>query len=84
MTTTTFMTRTPARAATRIKFSKLGGWIATKASGMKRNKYGDIEDIVKAVRVVGPEGLLTHGSDDFPTCGRVSVGLDLCNLIAGS
>jgi alkyldihydroxyacetonephosphate synthase len=28
-----------------IEFSTLGGWIATRASGMKKNKYGNIEDI---------------------------------------
>ncbi len=30
-----------------IEFSTLGGWIATRASGMKKNKYGNIEDIGK-------------------------------------
>lgn len=34
------------------EFSTLGGWIATKASGMKKNKYGNMEDILKGVRVV--------------------------------
>ncbi len=29
-----------------IEFSTLGGWIATHASGMKKNRYGNIEDIV--------------------------------------
>jgi alkyldihydroxyacetonephosphate synthase len=28
------------------EFSTLGGWIATHASGMKKNRYGNIEDIV--------------------------------------
>ena len=28
-----------------IEFSTLGGWIATNASGMKKNKYGNIEDM---------------------------------------
>lgn len=32
-----------------VEFSSLGGWIATKASGMKKNKYGNIEDIVLKV-----------------------------------
>jgi alkyldihydroxyacetonephosphate synthase len=32
------------------EFSTLGGWIATNASGMKKNKYGNIEDIVLNVR----------------------------------
>lgn len=26
-----------------IEFSSLGGWVATRASGMKKNKYGNIE-----------------------------------------
>jgi alkyldihydroxyacetonephosphate synthase len=29
-----------------MEFSTLGGWIATRASGMKKNYYGNIEDIV--------------------------------------
>jgi len=28
------------------EFSTLGGWISTRASGMKKNTYGNIEDIV--------------------------------------
>jgi alkyldihydroxyacetonephosphate synthase len=66
------------------EFSTLGGWIATKASGMKRSKYGNIEDIVKGVRVAGPDGLLVHGKADSPVWGRESVGLDLRSLMIGS
>ena len=29
-----------------IEFSTLGGWISTRASGMKKNLYGNIEDLV--------------------------------------
>ena len=29
-----------------IEFSTLGGWISTRASGMKKNAYGNIEDIL--------------------------------------
>ncbi len=29
-----------------IEFSSLGGWVATRASGMKKNIYGNIEDLV--------------------------------------
>jgi len=29
-----------------IEFSSLGGWVATRASGMKKNVYGNIEDLV--------------------------------------
>ena len=35
-----------------FEFSTLGGWVATKASGMKKNRYGNIEDIVKEVVVL--------------------------------
>jgi alkyldihydroxyacetonephosphate synthase len=38
--------------------STLGGWIATRSSGMQSDKYGDIADITKAVRVVTPVGVL--------------------------
>ena len=38
--------------------STLGGWIATRSSGMQSDGYGDIADIVQAVRVVTPSGIL--------------------------
>jgi len=64
-----------------LEFSTLGGWIATKASGMKRGKYGNIEDIVKDVHMVGAEGLLATESK---TTGRSALGLDLVSLLLGS
>lgn len=36
--------------------STLGGWIATRSSGMQSDKYGSIADITKGLRVVGPNG----------------------------
>ena len=30
-----------------MELSTFGGWVATNASGMKRNRYGNIEDIVE-------------------------------------
>jgi len=41
-----------------VEFSTLGGWISTNASGMKKNKYGNIEDIVETVYMITPEGEL--------------------------
>ena len=41
-----------------IEFSTLGGWIATHASGMKKNRYGNIEDLVLDVSVVTALGTL--------------------------
>ena len=42
-----------------VEFSSLGGWISTRASGMKKNRYGNIEDIILSVKVVTPTGTLT-------------------------
>lgn len=41
-----------------IEFSTLGGWIATRASGMKKNRYGNVEEIVLEVRMVTPRGVV--------------------------
>lgn len=38
--------------------STLGGWIATRSSGMQSDRYGDISEITRAVRVATPAGLL--------------------------
>ena len=38
--------------------STLGGWIATRSSGMQSDKYGDIADLTRAIRVVTPAGVL--------------------------
>ncbi|HJP29626.1 MAG TPA: FAD-binding oxidoreductase [Candidatus Latescibacteria bacterium] len=39
-----------------VELSTLGGWIATNASGMKKNRYGNIEDIVLEATLVTPAG----------------------------
>lgn len=63
-----------------VEFSTLGGWIATNASGMKKNKYGNIEDLVLDVSVATAAGTLERS-----TCSpRESVGMDLRRLIFGS
>lgn len=41
-----------------FRHSTLGGWIATRSSGMQSDKYGDIADITRAVRMVTPSGVL--------------------------
>ncbi|MBV9803556.1 MAG: FAD-binding oxidoreductase [Solirubrobacterales bacterium] len=38
--------------------STLGGWIATRSSGMQSDRYGDIADMVKGLRMVTPVGTL--------------------------
>lgn len=41
-----------------VEFSSLGGWVSTRASGMKKNRYGNIEDIVLQIKIVTPSGVL--------------------------
>ena len=43
-----------------VEFSTLGGWIATRASGMKKNRYGNIEELLLDVEAVTPRGLLPY------------------------
>jgi len=38
--------------------STLGGWIATRSSGMQSDRYGDIADMTKGLRMVTPSGTL--------------------------
>ena len=38
--------------------STVGGWVATRSSGMQSDKYGDIADITRGLRVVRPGGVL--------------------------
>ena len=40
-------------------YSTLGGWIATRSSGMQSDRYGDIAEITRGLRVVTPSGILT-------------------------
>ncbi|GAA4287025.1 FAD-binding oxidoreductase [Georgenia daeguensis] len=37
-----------------FRHSTLGGWIATRSSGMQSDKYGDIADITRGLRLVQP------------------------------
>ncbi len=63
-----------------VEFSTLGGWISTNASGMKKNRYGNIEDIVESVTVVSPVGKL-ETLEGFP---RQSAGVQVRNMLFGS
>lgn len=69
------------------EFSTLGGWISTYASGMKRGKYGNIEDIVLGFEGVSPSGYwnchhLTPGGENVLV--RSSQGIDPKYLFFGS
>jgi alkyldihydroxyacetonephosphate synthase len=63
-----------------LEFSTLGGWIATNASGMKKNRYGNIEDLIVDMNVVTPHGIFARDS----LVPRESVGFDLRKLMFGS
>jgi alkyldihydroxyacetonephosphate synthase len=63
-----------------IELSTLGGWVATHASGMKKNRYGNIEDIVLAVRAATTAGRLARPG----AAPRESVGSDPTRWMLGS
>ena len=63
-----------------MEFSSVGGWVATRASGMKKNRYGNIEDLLVHVRMVTAKGTLEK-SVQVP---RISNGPDMHDIILGS
>lgn len=63
-----------------LEFSTVGGWVATRASGMKKNMYGNIEDLVVNVVVVTSQGTFNQRT----SAPRVSCGPSLQQLILGS
>lgn len=62
------------------EFSTLGGWIATRASGMKKNTYGNIEDLVVNITTVTPQGTMQRAAN----VPRVAMGPDMNNAMMGS
>ncbi len=63
-----------------VELSTLGGWIATNASGMKKNRYGNIEDIVESVALVTPRGVI----EQLMPMPRVSMGIEPKHVAFGS
>ncbi|XP_011313795.1 alkyldihydroxyacetonephosphate synthase [Fopius arisanus] len=67
------------------EFSSLGGWVATRASGMKKNTYGNIEDLLIRVKMVTgrteDSSLILERSAQVP---RLSSGPDFDQTILGS
>lgn len=62
------------------EFSTVGGWVATRASGMKKNTYGNIEDIVQNVTMVTSKGTYKKVN----AWARISNGPDLNHIVMGS
>uniref|UniRef100_A0A158Q859 Alkylglycerone-phosphate synthase n=1 Tax=Elaeophora elaphi TaxID=1147741 RepID=A0A158Q859_9BILA len=63
-----------------VEFSTLGGWVSTRASGMKKNKYGNIEDLLVHVSLATPRGIIRRQCQ----VPRISGGPDLQQIILGS
>jgi alkyldihydroxyacetonephosphate synthase len=59
--------------------STLGGWIATRSAGMQSDKYGKIEDMVIALRMVTPAGVLATR-----IVPKSSNGIDVNHICIGS
>lgn len=59
--------------------SALGGWIATRASGRQSTGYGDIEDMVLALRMVTPRGVI-----DTQKVPSTAAGPSIMQLCLGS
>jgi alkyldihydroxyacetonephosphate synthase len=59
--------------------STLGGWIATRSAGMQSDRYGKIEDMVIALRMVTPDGVLV--TRPVP---KSSNGVDVNHICIGS
>lgn len=62
-----------------FKHSSLGGWIATRSSGMQSDKYGDIADITRGMRMVRPGGVV-----EVRPLPATSTGPSVREMILGS
>ena len=63
-----------------IELSTVGGWISTNAAGMKKNRYGNIEDIVQNVTMITPSGSINQ----IEPLVRSSIGIKTQSLLFGS
>ena len=61
-------------------YFSVGGWVATRASGMKKNKYGNIEDLIVHVKIATPRGEMLRGG----LGPRISAGPDIQHFVMGS
>lgn len=62
-----------------VEFSSLGGWVSTRASGMKKNRYGNIDDIVVGIKIATPIGTFQRQQKS----PRISSGPDIHEFILG-
>jgi len=64
--------------------STIGGWAATRSSGMQSDKYGDIAQIVRGIRVVRPSQGGRDGVLVVPAIPSASTGPSVREMIVGS
>lgn len=64
--------------------STIGGWAATRSSGMQSDKYGDIAEIVRGLRVVRPSRDGRDGLLVIPAIPSASTGPSVREMIVGS
>jgi alkyldihydroxyacetonephosphate synthase len=64
--------------------STIGGWAATRSSGMQSDKYGDIAQIVRGIRVVRPSRDGRDGVLVIPAIPSASTGPSVREMIVGS
>jgi len=62
------------------EFSTVGGWISTNAAGMKKHRYGNIEDIVQNLTMITPSGTINQ----IKPLTRSSIGIKTQNILFGS
>ncbi len=62
-----------------FEYSTVGGWVATRSAGQASSGYGRIDDLVRGVRLVAPEGNL-----DLDARPASAAGPDLRELVVGS
>ncbi|MCW2928921.1 MAG: alkyldihydroxyacetonephosphate synthase [Thermoleophilia bacterium] len=62
-----------------FEYSTLGGWIATRSAGQQSLRYGKMESMVAALRLVTPSGVM-----DVPHVPAHGAGSDLRELVLGS
>ncbi|CAN5169533.1 FAD-binding oxidoreductase [soil metagenome] len=64
--------------------STMGGWVATRSSGMQSDKYGDIADIARGLRVVRPSSNGQSGTLVIRAIPSASTGPSVREMILGS
>lgn len=62
-----------------FEYSTAGGWIAAKGAGQASTGYGKIEDLVIALKIVTPAGVIE--TKEYP---RIAQGWDIFRLFIGS